>query len=136
MFKARPPSTPAWAPVKLSAMTTLDALSIFLTYESLNTWGSAKVTRKNDTSVLTLAPSWFLPREAPSKQLDVVSVMQRAQDQGKSSARRPTLPSFPFWFSWEKLNPILSGFLWPTGDEPKIAYLLKNPESKLLAATT
>lgn len=87
-FKVKPTSAPKAAPVKRSTTATLNALATFLAYEEINPGRRARVERTEDVSSLVLKTDLYFPGNPSVRPADIGAALRKAQDQGKSSAKK------------------------------------------------
>lgn len=89
-FKAKPTSTPKMAPVKRTTTATLDTLGTLLANEAINPGQRARVQRVGDVSSLILRPDSFFPGDPTNRPVDIPAALHKAQDQGKTTAKKST----------------------------------------------
>ncbi|MPC66313.1 hypothetical protein E2C01_060462 [Portunus trituberculatus] len=83
-------------------------------------------------AMVEFGPTAFFP-ESGQKSLDVASMLEKAVDHGKSSARRPIPPSVPVIPPTARADPRLSKMLWDGGVEPSLPHQVREPDQKLAA---
>ncbi|MPC32535.1 hypothetical protein E2C01_025852 [Portunus trituberculatus] len=125
-------SEPTPSTTKISTTSTLDAVRAMLVNRLLNPSQAHSLNTAYGVAMVEFGPTAFFP-ESGQKSLDVASMLEKAVDHRKISARRPNPSSVTVIPPKAKADPRLAKMLWNGGVKPSLPHQVREPDQKLAA---